>query len=198
MGVEGELGLTREQVLRVLSFVDGQVQLADPRMDRAHQRYKEDFSREMNRRYRLPLLLVFIVFIVALVASRVTDLCCTSGVAVGLLVVYVFVVLVLELRSVLEGPRGYWRESVKDFLDVFEPLEAALKEAGWKGFLKVRASHFFDVPYDTTVYILDPGHPPVYVVVWKMGDKALIHVGYRSDEAPDRLRQLAEKLAWAA
>lgn len=196
MGEKGELEASPADILRVLSFIDGEVRLGNPDVKPVFERYKKEFGAVMNRRYRGPIFVIFLIVPLPIIFIYLSGACCISGAIVGLISAFIVVVVMLEIPTLVEKPNGYWKESVKDFLDVFEPLEEALKAEGWT-YEKVRVSRFFEVDVDTTVYILDTGHPPVYVVVWKMGSKALMHIGYRTEEKGDKLLLLTKKIAWA-
>jgi hypothetical protein len=198
VGVKREEQVPSMGLLRVLGFIDQQVQLGNPEASDLVPWYRETFFPRLNKRVRVPLFALFMIMPL-IVLGLVTDLgVCAVGAVIGfMLVIYVIVIIVIEARGVVERPNGYWKENLMAFDETLKKVEEFLVAKG-RSYYKIDVDDFFETSIPTTVYVLAEGPPPVYVVVWNTGIKSLIHVGYRTEENRYEMKQFMHKLVWAA
>jgi len=142
---------------------------------------------------------VFIVIVSMFVILMIgqDEVCCTIGVFVGLIGVLAFAIMAIGWGYVVVEPTGYWKKSDQDYEKAVTGLEKLLSDEKGIAFERVDVSRFFQVEIKTTFYLLDITPFPVYVIVWKDGDKAQIHLGPRRVDDTHQHKPLAKRIAWS-
>jgi hypothetical protein len=196
MGVDRGHGEPSVQLFQAISYANDLVPLGPHDGVKFMRGRREAVINRRNRFYGAGSVIVFLVFLVIIGLMEGNDVCCTMGILAGLVAGTVAVVTFIGWGTVLEEPHGYWKRSDQEYRVAIGKLELALGVED-TAFERCDVARFFDVDVPTTFYLLDMTPPPVYVIVWKDEDKAMLHLGPRTEDDPDRLKELASKIAWA-
>jgi hypothetical protein len=196
VGVEGEVKEPSVQLFQAMTYANDLVPLGPHDGVKFMRSRREAVIARRNRFYGAGSVIVFIVFLVIIGFMEGNDVCCSMSILVGLVAVTVAIVTFIGWGTVLEEDHGYWKRSDQEYRVAIEKLQTTLVFEDTT-FERCDVARFFDVDVPTTFYLLDMEPPPVYVIVWKDEDKAMLHLGPRTDDDPDRLKELASKIAWA-
>ncbi len=199
MGPLGETGGPgpSSQLFQAMSYANSLVPLSPANVSKFLLWRRKAVQNRTARYYVLASVLGFIALFGAIAILETGSGCCSLGVFVGVIVAIFAVVTLIGWGMIIAEPHGYWKRSDMSYDKAVKNLEKLLSDEEFIAFEKADVARFFEVDTETTFYLLDMSPPPVYIIVWKDGDRALFHLGPRTDDDPDRLRPLSKKIAWS-
>ncbi|NIT77008.1 MAG: hypothetical protein GWO44_08830, partial [Thermoplasmata archaeon] len=181
-----------------MSYANGLVPLSPVNVDKFLLWRRKIIKDRTARYYIIGSILAFITLFGSIAILESGSGCCSLGVFGGVIALVFGVVTLVGWGMVVEEPHGYWKRSDMSYDRAVENLEKLLSDEEYIAFEKADVARFFEVDTKTTFYLLEmSGPPPVYIIVWKDGNRAVFHLGPRTDDDPDRLKPLSKKIAWS-
>jgi hypothetical protein len=180
-----------------MQHANGLVPLSPPDVERFLARRRKVFQDQMVKYFVAASVIAFFVLLTAMAGLGTGSGCCAVGLPVGVVAVALAILALVSWGHVVEEPHGYWKRSDLGYDKAVENLEKLLTDEVHVGYERADVAQFFEVDTPTTFYLLSMLPPPVYIIVWRDRDKATVHLGPRTGDEPDRLKDLAKKISWS-